>query len=459
MGQVVSMAHVVRSCGCNQVNALVNRHAKVQLPCAPLIMFASLAAVLRSRVQLYYRHHFPTAGIGWLAKWPAAKQAAIKRSQEDDIPYSGRVKAMIKREVDHDVPTRGRLIQAYANLHSQAIMAPEFYTLQKACAELFNDLAVYGFRITFASGLNAKELGAWMKNAIRQPVWFYERDGKNWDAMMSAEHHRAITLFYGVSPALWRWVEDSHKIKGRAYSQQGVLKYQLTGTTKSGFNDTTLRNSLINIAVCYEAAVHLGLTADILVAGDDLLAAFHQDFNLQELMAAERRYGIHPVAGKFRDWRDVSFISGIWVPGVDGPVFSPKPGRLFSRLFWTVNPPIPRQRDAYLRGVVRGLLPVARYNPLLLPFLQAHDPAEPGPVLDKTGKTVFLTDTPCAPGDMADWVLGRYGLNGEEVAAVARLWTGKPGLVVNPLIDRILAVDMASVDTRVPYGSAAVIAV
>jgi len=313
-------------------------------------------------LQTWISHFRKDYEFDWIGKWTKAKQEAIKSSVRDDQILPDRVKNMVKRECGHGFPKKARCIQFYKNLATQAKFAPEFTALQKAVGRWCYDRAVRSppsvVTVTCASGMNAKEIGEWMAWAMgrRKEPRFYERDGKNWDATMQEPHQSNKELVYALSSEeLKQFARDCAVVKGGGSFNGEPLLYTLQYTTKSGHNDTTLGNNLNNAAVTMCAMKELGIVGDILVAGDDLIVVIEGDFSAGQLAAVEATYGIKPEARGFSNVLDVTFISGCWFPNRDGYFFSPKPGRLMRRLFWTTKPPPAKHRSAYLNGVCRGL--------------------------------------------------------------------------------------------------------
>jgi len=233
------------------------------------------------------------------------------------------------------------------------------------------------------------------------------------------------------------------------------MGYVVDGTTKSGHNDTTLGNSLVNASIAYSAMVECGLKGHILVAGDDQLIAIEGDFDEHALAMAQAKCGIVPEYRKFDHALDVSFISGVWFPTATGFGFVPKPGRLLAKLFWTCTPPSRIKLGRYVSAVAQGLLPVCRGLPIVGPFLESHY---------TTGR--FVPTDKCLEkyADPIDFDRGvvmaafcnkyRVGENDiVELEADIRSVGGKPGLLVNATAQRVVEFDLADLHDRVVFGT------
>lgn len=453
LGPACGLAWTCTKCLCNLHNALCNRHGVVQQPCEQFVNATLAIVAMLPAVELNYSLQIEE----WWAKWPQVKREQMLRSVELDSVLPGRVKAMVKWEMYHKRVEKARAIQFYPNEATKCQFGPEYYALQKAWtavsrrAEWGN-----GVRVTFASGMDGVQLGQWMSDVlvdIRNPR-FYERDGKNWDASMSDAHLQVRLLAYGfMTPAFLKFVRDSWTVKGRAVSEQGVLKYLMQGTNKSGHLDTTLGNTINNAAIAYEAMSLLGLRGDIIAAGDDLVIVVDGEFDLGAMLAAERRFGIVPVGAKFASLLDVSFISGYWwYAARERIVFTPKIGRLLARLWWTVAPPSRRQYPAYMRGVAWGIEPLCGNMPVVRELIRP-----------------WLTEGPrmvCIPGknfdvfrQQFDWeealvwqqLEARYGVSRGEVEDLERVIRGTLGVpcLINHSVARVLmAADLADPGDR-----------
>jgi len=396
----------------------------------------------------------------WLDKWPLAKQHAIRMSIERAEAFApDRCQADVKRECLVACPTKARLIQYYFNLATQAAFGPQFYSLQKTVTNLLRRYPMGRSDVTFGSGMNSGQIGAWMHGVVADgAVCYYERDGKCWDATMSRAHARLrVRMYREVDPALADFaaacvrVVVTYKDAGRRRSR--VLKYKLDSTVKSGHNDTTLGNSLINAAIILAVLEELCIRGSILVAGDDLVVALYDRVALDVLIAAESRFGIRPVARIFDDPEDVSFTSGIFVRHPAGFHFIPKPGKLLAKLWWTVTPVAVRHRRAYSRGVAYGLLPTCRDIPVVRAFLDPFECASASVALGRGYRYRGVG----VSHDFMGWFCRRYSTYPDQVLRLEvdlRARAGQAVFVSHPLLERMILVDEADIGGRETVGSA-----
>jgi len=461
MGLVFALSYTCRTCLCNAHNALCNRHLSKQ-PTTTKSFIHSLMALglLRARLRLAYADRSTEGFLNWLSKWPLAKRLNIARSVARDDVIPDRVKYMVKRESGHALVTKARGIQMYWNLATQEAFARECSSLQKACSDLFHFLDVgSGITITFASGFNALTLGAWMARAMasHSVCKFYERDGKNWDSTMSLELLEFKNQFYDVVDAgLANFARRCVTVTGAIYSDENCIKYRVSGTTKSGHNDTSLGNSIINAFVAFESMVLCGLSGDILVAGDDLLVVVSGDFDVELLLATEASFGILPVGRKFDSVEHVSFISGVWFPSFDSYIFTPKPGRLLARLFWCTDPPSSKKHCDWVHSVVLGLWPVCQHLPVIREFLSVH--ACSGARIAVSKMQTYDVDVGCVDTfSVRECFMRRYDLtinDIDEVVGFIRYVGPNPKVGYHPVITKIMDVDLADCTDRPIYPQA-----
>lgn len=464
VGTVFGMSWVARSCQCNGVNALVLRHGAEAPPCRRTFD-AYDAAVARFVVE--YAALDPEVYDGWLAKWPLSKQEAILKSIRDDRARPNALKTFIKREPGHARPKKGRLIQSYSTLSAQELCAREFRCFQKALGAMFD---VNGFElqpgvfVTIGSGLNANDIATWARVAqdrCKVPV-YYERDGKNWDSTMQRPHHELKTRFArAVSQRLAEFMDASYSCTGVARFGSGDattrLVYQLNGTVKSGHNDTSSGNSLINAAISAEVFNRLGLRASVIVAGDDMLAVVDGDFDVDSVIAEEAAYGIVPEANKFYDLNDVSFISACFLSDGEEILFVPVLGRLLLRLWWTTKPPRPQERVDYMFGVASGLHAsvrgVALYEDFVAPVLRrgcVDEGVAEAHRLRRWRYSAFGDPTVTTSGFRTALAM-RYGITVDELDAFGRFLRElptEPAFAWHYVADIIIARDCADVVSR-----------
>jgi hypothetical protein len=454
LGPACRPGYVLGACVCNALNALVTRHG-VEPPAPVRVWNHALAywdACISARPWLDVPFD-PDASDWWMKRWPGGKQKAILSSQLRDDIMPDRLSFMVKREVYHQVPTKARLIQYYPNLATQAEHGPAFVVLQKAVFGWAPTYTYQGIRVTFGSGLDSGGLGRWMSEVhhrFRRPR-FIERDGKNWDATMQRFHHNLkLRIYRAFDPRMADFVDRGFTATATGGFGDTVLRYRLDGTVKSGHNDTTLGNSIINASIAIEVLAELGIAAEVIVVGDDLLVAVEGDTDLSRVLAMEAEFGIRPEGRVFDSYLDVSFISGCWLRGGDGFIFVPKLGRLLARLWWTCSPPSRRREAEYRRGVVLGLRAAVGDVPLYSDFLVCDEGAVA--TLPRDYHMWVASFGGAVPSSAtADDLCAKYHLTPSELDELGKYLRGLGStkcLFQHPLAERVCDVDLADVLTR-----------
>jgi hypothetical protein len=299
--------------------------------------------------------------------------------------------------------------------------------------------------------VNADDLAAWMDVCVARGAHkWYERDGKSWDSTIRPEHLAMKYAFYDkVHKPLAGFAKSCENVKVFCKTQQGVFKYTVRATVKSGHNDTSLGNGIINACFAYLTCIKFGLKASIIVTGDDLLIAVYGDFDLEALKKFEWTLGIEPVAAKFSSPADVSFVSGVWVSDGCKTAFVPKPGRLISRLWWTVNPPSKKNVSAYTRGVARSIKAACSSLPVVRVFLSKFD-SDGSALATKNGMIYQESDNQLGPEIWEHFAL-RYGtsvMELKECEAWLESLPSRPLFLVHPVLDRLMEVDLADAPDR-----------
>jgi hypothetical protein len=454
---------VLRSCLCNAHNALCNRHAVPQPVWVELPVVASVVVALkRWASSLVLAGPERSAVVDeWLDQWSRNKRNMILRSVRCDHDRPGAVKFMVKREllskVIGDLPTKARGIQAYPNLRTQESFAREFKRLQNALLKTTFYPIAPGLTVTFASGLTPDDIGGWLTEAVAstQRPTFYECDGKNWDSTMSEQHMRFKEPFYRRVPGLYEFARACFTVRGTVGRGDGRFRYKIVGTTKSGHNDTTLGNSIVNASIKVCAMLTAGLRGHIIVAGDDALIVVEGDeWCAEDLASVERKLGIVPVAAKLTDYRAVSFISLCFLRTCDGFVAAPKPGRLFARLGWTVKNVAAKKRGDYLHSLACGLAPYYRGSVVMRQYFTMFSRLYPRRGYDvSVYMDNYYARMPVRSRSVTDSELAsRYHIPAESWLGLGELFArcSGPGLLMNSTFERLLGVDLADVSDRVP---------
>lgn len=457
-GLASCVPQVLGKCKCNMKSALVDRHLKPRND--PKIEFAESKSWFSTfEAQLKEAYAQMAVELGWdewWAKWTIPKQRMLLQSQMAHPIRRDRCKAMIKRELYAKDIKKARMIQFYRNGATQLETALEITRAQKAFCRVFNgQLRSGGIDVCFASGMTNRGIAQWMEETLTRCEFFYERDGAAWDATMGDKHYELKCWLYRMfdpklADTMWKYKDTQSTI----YTPDGSrIWYKTSATTKSGHNDTSLGNSIINAMISVQVMLQCGLRGRIIVMGDDLLMATTTRPDLEECQKIERDAGINPESAVFSDYKRVSFISGQWYPGQNGLIFAPKLSSVLDKLFWTTKQ-WPQKRVAQIvNGIVHGAEPTMGGFPIIGRFLAAH----------KTGCGVDLRAVQYSFAQlytshesvdreaMMNHYCSRYGVLPSEVCELEDLImqnAGKVGVIQHPVIDIIRSVENADIECR-----------
>jgi hypothetical protein len=459
-GPVFGPSWVCRSCWCNFHNAICNRHGKIAPPV--ISKFPHATAMLRAhkeQVGMEFALRMAYWEENWLLKWPLKKQENLLRSQKFDPLKFSSVKSFVKREPGHKKVTKARGIQGYANHYTQLALGPHVYAMQKAVGHVFDFRQGHrhnGIGITVASGMNATDLGDWMTMVHKRfgNPWFYERDGANWDATMQAPHQDLVNILYENFPQLtFDNIQKCRNVKGTCVTRGGngtvQIKYELQDTTKSGHNDTSLRNSVINACTAYETFMTLGVPCEMIVMGDDLLVAMGREIDEVAAMALEASMGITPEAGLMDSYTKVTFISGHWIQKKDGSfVFAPLLGRLLLRLYWTARQFHDVRAFAY--SIAEGLKPAVGEFPIYRALLDQPKARKIDTGVSAAHMQIWNT-TQTTDESVLAHMCERYSTVPSDIYRLEELIRQnitEPVLIVDPLATEIIRVDLLEVHMR-----------
>lgn len=361
VGGTIAACHTARSCICNASKALLERHLAAQptptrrLRCPRKLVDAIVASY--SRQTLDYDE--------WLSSWPAGKRRAIERSVLHDVIDVCDSASFVKRSGEHKEVAVPRLIQKYGNLGTQAEFAVEHKRAQKAIFEVLGGDKGDGFEcapgvfVAGTSGWTSKDISAWARRNSNAS-WYYERDAERWDASQQRIHHNCkMSLFRKLGKEFAQSVEKSFAVRGRtrgAGRHPTTISYASRGTVKSGYNDTTSGNTLVNACISAAAIAACGLRANILVMGDDMLAAVWGAEIPERVAEYEKSFGIRPKYQVHHDVASASFCSGHFLDDGNRIMFVPNFGRNLCRLFWTVNPVSPKHLPLHQHNVASCML-------------------------------------------------------------------------------------------------------
>jgi len=375
--------HIVypKTCVCNAIRAIRNRQI-----CEISRIDGNAAKTFINALPALYKKLFPINAFEkiqnqkWLNEMVNAKNRLYTKALEKEENLKGclneddmEVKAFVKLEPSNkkgDKPLEAailpddsfeidpRLISGRNNeYNTQGGMIIK--TISKIIAKLWNFENPDGIpQITyFSTGQNKVSIGRWLDRQLlkNHPV-FYNTDYSRFDASTSEFLLRAETEVYkAIYPddtEFHQWCYLQHNTHGSVYVQQENSKnkckvsYGCRGTRKSGEQNTSLGNTIVNVLVqIYAMSLQINDfwkqfnqgKIDILVLGDDTAICL-DGINLNEIRYVKdiRRLGLVIRLEKQTQYT-LQFCSSRFVPaivnGVQTHVLTQKFGRNLSRAY------------------------------------------------------------------------------------------------------------------------------
>jgi len=288
-----------------------------------------------------------------------------------------------------------RIIQG-ATDEANVLTGPTIFSIAKHIAKIWHSKHV----ITYASGMNAYQLGHWVdshKRHQRNPTYPLEDDAWRYDSTIGV-----FALLFEFS--LYERMHATPECMKMLYAQLDTLgytrsgiQYTVQGRRKSGDPNTTLGNTLVNgLSHLFEFALHMANHSDdydtvldvdprdvpmrAIVMGDDWLGATqtpYQDMDF-ELEPAMLKLGFVSQVKVPSCWEVASFCSGYFYPaqyptGVDNInahclVYGPKIGRTLAKFGFSIG--YQPDKDAWNRGVLQCLNSNCNHIPFLVDIIR-----------------------------------------------------------------------------------------
>ncbi len=400
-----------RACPCVQSlwQAYSSRHAVAPPPV--LVNYKQVRRVFRpymNEIADIFKHRLIDFELGeWTKPFTKTKvKQLLEEADFTEADYS-QFKVMTKIEVYPAMPeldmvttvitykgvTKLRNIQFVRHADAQVTMAPYYGAAQKAAASVLNGDLVKKYtnsqgqdvyiKLVYASGLLNNEIAQILQDGLEGKdfpadlPWdphIVESDNKNHDATMQAPHSEFMYWFYkelGFPDAIIdniRKGNDAYMSHHQHDKQgDGVIRIKIRHTTKSGIGDTTNRNTLNVMAIVADACIKLGLSAVIVVAGDDCIAIINRYVDFAILQGLINKYGVKCEGRVFSDLCDCTFISSAFFARSDGGyVMNRIPGRALARMPYTVSLISKRKKRHYCKGVA-----LSQASGLMVPILRA----------------------------------------------------------------------------------------
>lgn len=389
-----------------------------------------------------------------------------------DPKKDGRVAGFIKKECitgKFGSPKyAARLIQA-TDQYINNKLGPYMYKAGQLLKENWKWYKGSGI-ITYASGLNRKQLGKWYDDSMAYVSSFgevkaYESDFSKFDKHHTEKHLRAE---FDILNELIRMPDDVREAceticYTKGYMPKGVV-YEVPATRKSGFQDTTLGNTILNGVSQLMAMCHI-LKSDLeqlqfypirmIVLGDDMYMLTTKQI-ANEFASSNYLENLGwDVKKKVCEPYEATFCSSVFMPSEQGTILTGLPGRMFAKTFCKMNRLHNKHQQKYYCNVVaKGIICDNSHNPLVHGFLnrlisltQVSKPKHTGfmkdwfyrHTIDSAG--IELRPTP----EVFEFIANRYGISIGEIIDLHNYLTKIPYFqagIRHSVLDKIISVDL-----------------
>lgn len=378
--------NMARSCIHNELRSIINRAIKEQVNPEPGFWHRACQrfrstdlykTLVGQRVQW-------VSFEDWVNRFPGAKRRNLMKAYEElrsdgyGVGSKDAYKTFIKREHVLKYPFDPRTIQG-TSLRYQIYTGPEVYAISKHLSKCFSsNNYCTPISVTYSSGLTAEALGAWFQKQVDDGLtWSIEADVSRWDAAVCDEALDVEFTIYRemlIRQVTLEYLEEQHKTVG--YTRHGI-KYFCRATRKSGTNNTSVGNSLLNIiksvndviealAIVFKQYGRRARVALIVMGDDIVICSDYITCNVifDVITKNSPKYGMKT---------DVlltqrpEYCSGCFWPVAGTYVFGPKPGRILAKCFYL------RRSNITRKGVLahlKGLLICLNLNVYFIPIVR-----------------------------------------------------------------------------------------
>lgn len=330
------------------------------------------------------KQHAPMNFELWASTFPPSRREALLRIGRYATDFNLAASAFIKREVAvkdmDDVKFKDpRWIQG-CPLELSCSVGPYLRPWVKSVRDVFmpNWLPTSWNncnQIVYTCGLNAVEVGDCLQKAIDtvtetmdygDNVIFVEDDQSRFDLHLTEGAFHMLDRIY--STYLPRKVRRLLKRRtSRGYSKLGG-RYAVPYTMQSGWPDTSIGDTLINICMKYAAHGRGNNWISIVCGDDSVTITTERELNRRGGIDGLRRvyegFGMEIEIMVRDDVLDVEFCSGRFYPTCGSFVLMPRIGRILSKVCWDLEQRSPAQRIEWLRSIASTMENYGLVDPL-----------------------------------------------------------------------------------------------
>lgn len=351
-----------------------------------------------------------------------------------------------------------------ANAKAVAATGPYFYSLSKNVAKIYNN----SYKYCYCSGMNALQVGDWMTNmlthvlqhiGIEDPL-FLENDFSTFD---KCEHEPMCDLEYQMYLIMFDLENSDRKDERfRKYvraqknthgmNKDKTIEYWVTGTRKSGDNNTSIGNSLINFNM--QKFLYGDIPFAIIFLGDDSLTIIDKK-NLDYARKQSSLFEDLGYEAKLKwstNLAEVEFCSSLFLPLLGGKyLLIPKLGRFIAKHGFSISVVAKNDPRGFMREIAIAyscIQELPLYGQLIKFYLKETENVKPTQLLqDEIYKiTMPKEHVKVDPVVLAQFFYDRYGVimeeAQEELSNTLRDLKGVSHLIqFGPIIEKIIRHD------------------
>lgn len=408
----------------------------------------------------------------WINHFPPAKQRKYSQHENKDFDpeLAGRYTMFVKLELIPKYDTLDGEIKAPRAISEAepkvvASTGPYIYAISKRIAQVYNN----SYKICYCSGMNAFQVGDWLKHAltvlcskygIEDPI-FVENDFSQFDTSVNekfcgfeVEIFKKLCEFEQSGPDKTCHEYLKAQVKTKGQTKDGTITYHVLGTRKSGDNNTSIGNSLINLSM--QLFAYKNIKTLIIVLGDDSLTIMDKKYlNTQESIKIFNNLGFDAKVKCSKKLAQVEFCSSVFIPLANGSyVLLPKFGRFLSKHGCSFSIVAKNNPEGFMKEIAtayRHLIGIPLYGDLIKYYLDRTASAKATNVLtDEIKYKIGLPNEEVIIDiqKYKQFIYDRYELQMEEAQEELKNTLNRTGqgvshtLTFGKLIERIIRIDV-----------------
>lgn len=298
-----------------------------------------------------------------------------------------------------------------------------------------------GRQYVYTCGMSAQQVGEAFARGISliggmcepgEQVVFVEDDESRFDLHLTEGPFSFLDAVYArlLPRKLGRWLRRG---VSRGRSNLGT-RYSIPFTMQSGWPDTSVGDTLVNVALKFAAHGRGGKWLTIICGDDSVTITTDKELasrgGLRGLKAVYEQHGMEVKMELRQNALDVEFCSGRFWPTREGFVLMPKTGKLLAKLGWDQLQRCERDQEAWVRGIAATLASYGALDPILASMSKSvyrWVGRDGNTIIERneykhTLRGGVLADTTCT----RDYMAHHYGLGERDIAELSTMLSSLP---------------------------------